>query len=147
MLIRHLQTIALTGLTVAACTGQERRSASDTVSSRAAADSLTVTTYEMSQALTRDVGESDRQLKAVEDSIYLFIGDTVSLALKRADAGWEQYRKLECNAIRVAFAEGTTAPIAQMQCWIDLTDDRRRFLAERYDYMRNGRSAPKAKVP
>jgi hypothetical protein len=31
------------------------------------------------------------------------------------------------------------APIAQMECWIDLTDDHRRFLSEQYGYMRNGR--------
>jgi len=84
----------------------------------------------------------DRELTAVEDSISLFIGDTVSVLLKQADASWEQYRKLECDAIRAAFAQGTMAPVVQMECWIDLTDDHRKFLVEQYDYMRNGRPAP-----
>ena len=60
----------------------------------------------MSEALTRDVRESDRDLTAAEDSIYLFMGDSVSVLLKQAHASWVQYRKLECDAIRVAFAQG-----------------------------------------
>ena len=55
---------------------------------------------------------------------------------------WEQYRKLECDAIRVAFAEGSMAPVAQMECWIDLTDDHRKFVAQEYGYMRNGGPPP-----
>jgi uncharacterized protein YecT (DUF1311 family) len=96
----------------------------------------------MSQALTRDVGESNRELSAVEDSIYLFMGDSVSALMKQAHTSWEHYRKIECDAIRVAFAEGTMAPIAQMECWVDLTDGRRRFLSEQYDYMRGERTPP-----
>jgi uncharacterized protein YecT (DUF1311 family) len=140
MLARHLQRIALALLTVAACSTTERGPANDTRGSRATADSSALSTYEMSQALTRDVRESDRELTAVEDSIYLFMGDTVSVLLTQARASWEQYRKLECDAIRVAFAQGTMAPIAQMECWVGLTDDHRRFLVEEFDYMRNGRT-------
>jgi uncharacterized protein YecT (DUF1311 family) len=92
----------------------------------------------MSQALTRDVRESDRELAALQDSIYGFIGDTLALLLRQTRASWEQYRKLECDAIRVAFAPGSMAPIAEMECWVELTDDRRRFLVEQYDYMRGG---------
>ena len=140
MLARHLQRIALALLT-AACSTTERSPANDTRGSRATTDSSALTTYEMSQALTRDVRESDRELTAVEDSIYLSMGDTVSVFLKQAHASWEQYRKLECDAIRVAFAQGTMAPIAQMECWVGLTDDHRRFLMEQFDYMRNGQTA------
>ena len=44
--------------------------------------------------------------RTVEDSVYVFIGDTDSttVLLKQAHVSWEQYRKLECDAIRVAFA-------------------------------------------
>jgi len=142
MLARRSPRIALALLT-AACSATDRGPATDTRRSRATADSSPVTTYEMSQALTRDVRESDRELTAVEDSIYLFVGDTVSVVLKQANASWEQYRKRQCDAIRAMFAQGTMAPIAQMECWIGQTDDHRRFLVEQFDYMRNGRTTPR----
>lgn len=144
MFARRLQRIALTFVTAVACSTTERDSPKDTSVSQATADSSPVTTHEMVEALTRDVRNSDRQLTAAEDSIYLFIGDTVSALLKQARTSWEQYRKLECDAIRATFAEGSMAPIAQMECWIDLTDDHRRFLTEQYGYMRNGQmTSPK----
>lgn len=138
MRTRHLKKIALALVTAVACSTTERRSAKDTSVSHASADSSPVTTHEMIESLTRDVRESDRELTAAEDSIYLFMGDTLSVLLKRAQTSWEQYRKLECDAIRAAFAHGSMAPIAQMECWIGLTDDHRRFLTEQYDYMRTG---------
>jgi uncharacterized protein YecT (DUF1311 family) len=142
MLARHLPKIALGLLTAAACSNAKPGSTNETSGARTSADSSPVSTHEMSEALTRDVHDADRELTAVEDSISLFIGDTVSVLLKQADASWEQYRKLECDAIRAAFAQGTMAPVVQMECWIDLTDDHRKFLVEQYDYMRNGRPAP-----
>jgi uncharacterized protein YecT (DUF1311 family) len=138
MPVRYLQKIALAVVTAAACTTPDRGSANDTTASRARADTSTVTTHEMVEALTRDASASEHDLAASEDSLYLFMGDTVAVLLKQAHASWAQYRKLECDAIRVAFAEGSMAPVAQMQCWIDVTDDHRKFLAEEYGYMRNG---------
>jgi len=90
----------------------------------------------MSQGLTRDLEQAERDLAALEDSIYLFLGDTVSAVLKEADASWTQYRKLECDAIRLEFAPGTMAPIAQLECSVELTDARRRFLGEQHDFIR-----------
>lgn len=144
MLARHFRKIGLPLLMVAACRASDRSNASDTTRSLAGADSAPATTYEMLQALTRDVHESDRELAAVEDSIYLFMGDSVTAIMKRARGSWEEFRKLECDAIRVAYAEGSMASVAQMECWIGLTDDHRRFLAEQFDYMRNKRMRARA---
>jgi uncharacterized protein YecT (DUF1311 family) len=138
MLVRPLQTIALALVAVAACSTRDRESSSGATSGGRPGMDSAMTTYEMSQALTRDVHDADRQLAVLEDSIYVFMGDSVAVLMKQARTSWEAYRKLECDAIRVAFSGGTLAPIAQMECWIDLTDDHRRFLAERYDYLRNG---------
>jgi uncharacterized protein YecT (DUF1311 family) len=125
----------------AACSTGERDSANNRRAPRASVDSgPPITTREMSEGLTRDVRESDRELVALQDSIYRFVGDSLSAVLQRAGASWEQYRKLECDAIRLTFAPGTMAPIAQMECWIELTDERRHFLVEQYDYMRPGRA-------
>jgi uncharacterized protein YecT (DUF1311 family) len=131
--------LALALLTAVACTAGDRGSANDTTASTRSADTSRVTTHDEEVALTRDVKESEREMAASEDSIYLFMGDSVSVLMKQAHATWAQYRKLECDAIKMAFAQGSLAPVVQMQCWIDLTDDHRKFLDEEYDYMRNGR--------
>ena len=146
MLVRHLPKIALALVTVVACAAPDRGSASDTSASRATADTTQVTTHEMVEALERDRSASDREMAATEDSVYVFMGDTVATLLKQAHASWEQYRKLECDAIRVAFSEGSMAPVAHLECWVGLTDDHRKFMATEYGYMRNGGPLP-ARLP
>jgi uncharacterized protein YecT (DUF1311 family) len=131
--------LALALLTAVACTASDRGSANDTTASRGNTDTSRVSTHDEEVALTRDVKESEREMAASEDSIYLFMGDSVSVLMKQAHATWAQYRKLECDAIKMAFAQGSLAPVVQMECWIDLTDDHRKFLDEEFDYMRNGR--------
>ena len=130
MLARRLTAYAFVLLAAVACSRAEPRGDSSSVA----------TTKEMSEGLTRDVQQSDRDLVALQDSLYQLLGDTVSAVLKQTRANWEQYRKLECDAIRVAFAPGTMAPIAQMECYVALTDQRRRFLIEEYDYMHSNRA-------
>jgi hypothetical protein len=149
MRVRCLPGIALSFVTLAACNTPppDRGPAKDTTAARATApaDTTTVTTHQMVEALVRDRQESERDLTAVEDSFFVFMGDTVAVALKKAHANWEQYRKLECDAIKVAFTEGSMAPVAQLECWIDLTDDHRKFIAQEYSYMRNGGPPPAPK--
>jgi len=144
MRVEGLPKIALAVLILAACTTADHGAANDTNAARARVDTTTVTTHEMVEALSRDVKASERDLAATEDSVYVFIGaaDSTTVLLKKAHASWEQYRKLECDAIRVAFAEGSMAPVAQMECWIDLTDDHRKFVAQEYGYMRSGGPPP-----
>ena len=137
MLAPQLPKIALALLIAVACTAGDR--GNDTTASRRNADTSRVTTHDEEVALTRDVKDAEREMAASEDSITLFMGDSVSVLMKQAHATWAQYRKLECDAIKMAFAQGSLAPVVQMECWIDLTDDHRKFLDEEYDYMRNGR--------
>jgi uncharacterized protein YecT (DUF1311 family) len=137
MLARRLPKIAL-ALVTAACTAPGRGSANDTTAVRAGADTSRVTTHGEEVALTQDVKDSERDMVSSEDSIYLFMGDSVAGLMKQAHTTWVQYRKLECDAIRLAFAHGSMAPVAQMECWIDLTDDHRKFLDGEYNYMRYG---------
>jgi uncharacterized protein YecT (DUF1311 family) len=140
---RQLPKIALVVVvTVVACAAPDQRPARDSTASPGAADTTTVTTHAMLETLERDRTTSERELGAAEDSVYAFIGDTVAVLLKQAHTSWEQYRKLECDAIRVAFAEGSMAPVAHLECWIDLTDDHRKFIAQEYGYMRDGALPP-----
>jgi uncharacterized protein YecT (DUF1311 family) len=90
----------------------------------------------MRRELALDVRASERELAALQDSLSQLLGDTLSELLARSRARWEEYRKLECDAIRVAFAQGSIAPVAQLECWVELTDDRRRFLDREYGFVR-----------
>jgi uncharacterized protein YecT (DUF1311 family) len=142
MPVRPLPKIALALVTVLACTSPDRRAAKDTSAPRAGADTTSMTTHQMIEALERDRSASDRDMTATEDSVYVFMGDSIAALLKQAHASWEQYRKAECDAIRVAFSEGSMAPVAHLECWVDLTDDHRKFMAAEYGYMRNGGMPP-----
>ena len=146
---RQLPAIALAVVTLAACSAPDRGATHDTSASRAIAptDTAPVTTHDMVEALVRDRKDADRQLAALEDSVWLFVGDSVATFLKQAHTSWEQYRTVECDAIKVAFSEGTMAPVAQLECWIELTDDHRRFIAQEYDYLRNGAPSPSRRSP
>jgi uncharacterized protein YecT (DUF1311 family) len=108
-----------------------------------AAEGPIIPTAEMSQELTRDVRASEHELTTLKDSLYQLMGDTVSRLLKQADSSWNAYRKLECDAVRLAFAQGSIAPVAHLECWVGLTDGRRRFLSAEYDFARPpGSAAP-----
>jgi uncharacterized protein YecT (DUF1311 family) len=96
----------------------------------------------MSRELTRDVRASETELAALQDSIYRLVGDTISVMLKRAEDSWRVYRRQECEALRGDFAHGSVAPVAQMECWVELTDDRRRFLGSEYNFVRPPVPAP-----
>ena len=138
MPVRCLPGIALALVTVVACNAPDRGPARDTTPSRASADTTPVSTHEMVEGLSQDVKAAERDMMATEDSVYVFMGDSITVLLKRAHASWEQYRKLECDAIKLAFADGSMAPAAQMECWIDLTDGHRKFMSDEYSYMRDG---------
>ena len=142
MPVRQLPKIALALVPVVACTSPDRGAAKDTSAPRASADTTVMTTHQMIEALERDRAASDREMTATEDSAYVFMGDSIATLLRQAPASWEQYRKRECDAIRVAFAEGSMAPVAHLECWVDLTDDHRKFMAAEYGYMRDGGPPP-----
>ena len=142
MPVRPLPKIALVVVIAVACAAPDQRPARDTTASPPDADTTSVTTHAMIETLERDRATSERELGAAEDSVFAFLGDTVAVLLKQAHTSWEQYRKLECDAIRVAFAEGSMAPVAHLECWIDLTDDHRKFIAQEYGYMRDGAPPP-----
>jgi uncharacterized protein YecT (DUF1311 family) len=93
-----------------------------------------ISTRAMREALTRDVDASERDLTALQDSISQRLGDSVAVLLRRARTSWDEYRKLECDAIRRAFAQGSMAPVAQLECWVELTDERRRFLDDEFNF-------------
>jgi uncharacterized protein YecT (DUF1311 family) len=106
-----------------------------------------ISTREIREGLARDVGASDRDLTALQDSIYRFLGDTIAVLLKRARTRWDEYRQLECDAVRLAFAHGSMASVAESDCWVELTDDRRHFLGDEYNFVHGTPSPAASRAP
>ena len=142
MPVRQLPKIALAVVILASCAAPDGGSPKDTSAPRASVDTTPVTTHDEIEALTRDLKASERDMTATEDSVYVFMGDSMAVLVRKAHASWEEYRKLECDAIKLAYAGGSMAPVAQMECWIDLTDGHRKFMSDEYGYMRNGGLPP-----
>lgn len=135
MLARAFRLFGLALLT-AACTSPE----SD---QQGAVGGQAATTRMMSDGLTLDLRNSERDLAMLQDSIYRFLGDPSAAPLRRARARWDEYRREECDAMRDVFARGTLSPLAQMDCMLALADTRRRFLSDQYDFMRPARRGPR----
>ena len=97
-----------------------------------------MTTPEMREELTRDLHEAEHDLVELQDSIQRYLGDPYALTFRAVIDRWEDYRGEECDAIRVTFAPGTIAPVAELTCLVELTDNRREFLGKLYDFARPG---------
>ena len=117
-------------LGVAAC-----RSSSEDSSDSSSAEAVR-TNIEIREGLTRDLWQAEIDLAQLEDSIYLYLGPTHATSVRRASERWEEYRQIECDALRLAFATGTIGPVAQLTCLVALTDGRREFLGQQYDFAR-----------
>lgn len=99
-----------------------------------------ITTPGMREELTRDLNEAEHNLVELQDSIQRYLGDPYASTFRAVIDRWQEYRGEECDAIRVTFAPGTIAPVAELTCLIALTDDRRKFLGTLYDFARPGSS-------
>ena len=126
---RTLLTL-VAALGVAAC-----RSDSEDSTDLSAAEAVR-TTIDIREGLTSDLWQAEADLAQLEDSIYLYLGPTHATSVRRASERWEEYRQIECDALRLAFATGTIGPVAQLTCLVALTDGRREFLGQQYDFAR-----------
>ena len=129
----HILTtgIILYVLQAAACMQREQ------ISDEAGSDRDAVTTPQQREDLSADLLRAERSLTAVEDSIRDFLGMPDAADFQQQARGlWDQYRKAECDALRFYFESGTIAPVAQLACLVSLTDARRQFIAEQYDFIR-----------
>ena len=92
------------------------------------------TTVEMREGLTRDLRQAEADLAQLESSISGHLGDPDATSLRRASDRWREYRQIQCDALRLVFTSGTMGPVAQLTCLVALTDGRREFLEEQYDF-------------
>ena len=112
---------------------RQREQSPDETGARSDRDA--VTTPQQREDLSTDLRQADRSLTAIEDSIRNFLGLPDAVGFQEANALWDQYRKAECDALRFFFEGGTIAPVAELACLVALTDARRRFLAEQYEFI------------
>lgn len=97
----------------------------------AAADTAE-TTIEMRGALAGDLSRAERELRQTEEVLYRALDDSTLVDLREADLRWRAYRDQECSAVRTQYFPGTMAPVAQLDCLVGLTDQRRSFLRQAY---------------
>ena len=125
-------------LAVSACSGRPR----DTID--AVAD--TMTTPAMRRDLTNDLRVAERQLQQLQDSVDAALGPDLATRLQPLREEFATYRKDQCERLKAVFKEGTFGPVAELECLIHLTDSRREFIEEHYDFVEKiGGRAPRTR--
>jgi hypothetical protein len=140
MNLRILRTCALAAMAAACVSPPPARRLVRLDSLRALADSgPLVTTVGMRQDLTSDLRSAERDLRGFEDSISVFMGPDYAATMLAARTQWNAYRRAQCSALRAVFAPGTMGPVSELECFVELTDQRREFLQEQYNFVRPAR--------
>ncbi len=122
---RGLTTIAV-ALTVGAFACS--RSPRDTVAD-------TMTTPTMRRALSSDLGAAELALRQMEDSVDVLLGPEIAIRLQPLREAFVAYRQQQCERLKAVFKDGTYGAVAELECLIHLTDNRREFIVEHYDFI------------
>jgi len=99
----------------------------------AAAD--TMTTPMMRRELSGDFRAAEQALQQMEDSVDVALGPELAIRLRPMREAFVAYRKEQCERLKAVFKDGTFGAVAQLECLIHLTDSRREFIAEHYDFL------------
>jgi uncharacterized protein YecT (DUF1311 family) len=110
-----------------ACSGPAR----DSAESKADA----ITTPAMRLDLTNDLRAAELALQQMEDSVDAALGPDLAVRLQPLKEAFVAYRKQQCERLKGVFKEGTFGPVAELECLIHLTDSRREFIVEHYDFI------------
>ena len=110
-----------------ACSGRSR----DTTDS--VADTMTTPT--MRRDLSGDLRAAELALQQAEDSVDAALGPELTTRLRPMREAFVNYRKEQCDRLKAVFNDGTYGPVAQLECLIHLTDSRREFIEEHYDFL------------
>jgi uncharacterized protein YecT (DUF1311 family) len=83
------------------------------------------TTTEMRVCLDRELRASEERLNELETSLVKRLSARQGVLFHRARTAWILYRDLQCESEASQFDGGTMAPVAELQCHLRLTDQRR----------------------
>ena len=114
-------------LAVFAC-AQHPRDAADAVAD-------TMTTPTMRRELSSDFRSAEQALQRIEDSIDVALGPELAIRLQPMREAFVAYRKEQCERLKAVFKDGTYGAVAQLDCLVHLTDSRREFIEEHYDFL------------
>ena len=95
----------------------------------------TMTTPAMRRELTSDLSAAEQALQQAEDSVDAALGPEVAIRLHPLKEAFVAYRKQQCERLKAVFKEGTLGPVVELECLIHLTDSRREFIEEHYDFL------------
>ena len=111
----------------------------------------TMTTPTMRRELSSDLRAAEQALQQLQDSVDVALGPELASRLRPLRETFVTYRKQQCELLKDVFKDGTYGPVAELECLIHLTDSRREFIEEHYDFIekirdqrrRNGRARPR----
>ena len=101
--------------------------------SDAAADTMTTPT--MRRELSSDLRAAEQALQQIQDSVDVALGPELAVRLVPLREAFVTYRKQQCELLKDVFKDGTYGPVAELECLIHLTDSRREFIEEHYDFI------------
>ena len=99
----------------------------------AAADTMTTPT--MRRELSSDLRAAEQALQQIQDSVDVALGPELASRLRPLRETFVTYRKQQCELLKDVFKDGTYGPVAELECLIHLTDSRREFIEEHYDFI------------
>jgi hypothetical protein len=95
----------------------------------------TMTTPAMRQDLTNDLRAAELALKRLQDSVDAALGPDLAVRLQPLREVFVTYKKEQCERLKEVFKEGTFGAVTELECLIHLTDSRREFVEEHYDFI------------
>ena len=95
----------------------------------------TMTTPTMRRELSSDLRAAEQALQQIQDSVDVALGPELATRLHPLRAAFVSYRKQQCELLKDVFKDGTYGPVAELECLIHLTDSRREFIEEHYDFI------------
>ena len=127
---RGLAAVAgtLTLLAAFACSGRSRDE-----TDAAVADTMTTPT--MRRDLSSDLRAAEQALQQAEDSVDRALGPELAIRLQPMKEAFLTYRKQQCERLKAVFKDGTYGAVAELECMIHLTDSRREFIEQHYDFL------------
>lgn len=95
----------------------------------------TMTTPAMRSELSTELVAAERALQQIQDSVDAALGPDIASRLQPLREEFVAYRRDECARLKAVFEDGTYGPVVELECLIHLTDSRREFIEEHYDFV------------
>jgi len=106
----------------------------------------TMTTPTMRRELSSDLRAAEQSLQQIQDSVDVALGPELATRLHPLREAFLTYRKQQCELLKDVFKDGTYGPVAELECLIHLTDSRREFIEEHYDFIEKIRESKRRNV-